>query len=85
MLYNIEFYTHYLLVLSQYVSTIVANVIRSNNYHDVYSNYGVQNPMNLVCEADMLLQGMVGGWAVIEASHTVSSGLNVTCHMLTVN
>ena len=31
----------------------------------------------------MLLQGMVGGWAVIEASHTVSSGLNVTCHMLT--
>ena len=36
----------------------------------------------LVCEADMLLQGMVGGWAVIEASHTVSSGLNVTCHML---
>ena len=30
----------------------------------------------------MLLQGMVGGWAVIEASHTVSSGLNVTCHML---
>ena len=38
--------------------------------------------MTLVCEADMLLQGMVGGWAVIEASHTVSSGLNVTCHML---
>ena len=33
----------------------------------------------------MLLQGMVGGWAVIEASHTVSSGLNVTCHMLSVN
>ena len=30
----------------------------------------------------MLLQGMVGGWEVIEASHTVSSGLNVTCHML---
>ena len=38
----------------------------------------------VVCEADMLLQGMVGGWAVIEASHTVSSGLNVTCHMLNV-
>ena len=31
----------------------------------------------------MLLQGMEGGWVVIEASHTVSSGLNVTCHMLT--
>ena len=46
----------------------------------MHSNYGVQNPMSLVCEADMLLQGMVGGWAVIEASHTVSSGLNVTCH-----
>ena len=30
----------------------------------------------------MLLQGMEGGWVVIEASHTVSSGLNVTCHML---
>ena len=30
----------------------------------------------------MLLQGMVGGWAVIEASHTVSSELNVICHML---
>ena len=30
----------------------------------------------------MLLQGIVGGWAVIEASHTVRSGLNVTCHML---
>ena len=51
----------------------------------MYSNYGVQNPMTLVCEADMLLQGMVGGWAVIEASHTVSSGLNVTCHMLTTS
>ena len=38
--------------------------------------------MTLVCEADILWQGMVGGWAVIEASHTVSSGLNVTCHML---
>ena len=25
---------------------------------------------------------MEGGWVVIEASHTVSSGLNVTCHML---
>ena len=36
----------------------------------------------LVCEADMLLQGMEGGWVVIEASHTVRSGLNVTCHML---
>ena len=31
----------------------------------------------------MLLQGMEGGWVVIEASHTVRSGLNVTCHMLT--
>ena len=30
----------------------------------------------------MLLQGMEGGWVVIEASHTVRSGLNVTCHML---
>ena len=30
----------------------------------------------------MLLQGMKGGWVVIEASHTVRSGLNVTCHML---
>ena len=30
----------------------------------------------------MLLQGMEGGWVVIEASHTVSSGLNVTCYML---
>ena len=40
--------------------------------------------MTLVCEADMLLQGMVGGWAVIEASHTVSSGLNVTCHILNI-
>ena len=38
----------------------------------------------LVCEADILWQGMVGGWEVIEASHTVSSGLNVTCHMLTL-
>ena len=25
---------------------------------------------------------MEGGWVVIEASHTVRSGLNVTCHML---
>ena len=33
----------------------------------------------------MLLQGMEGGWVVIEASHTVRSGLNVTCHMLTVD
>ena len=33
----------------------------------------------------MLLQGMEGGWVVIEASHTVRSGLNVTCHMLTHN
>ena len=33
----------------------------------------------------MLLQGMEGGWVVIEASHTVRSGLNVTCHMLIVN
>ena len=32
----------------------------------------------------MLLQGMKGGWVVIEASHTVRSGLNVTCHMLTL-
>ena len=32
----------------------------------------------------MLLQGMEGGWVVIEASHTVNSGLNVTCHMLTL-
>ena len=32
----------------------------------------------------MLLQGMEGGWVVIEASHTVRSGLNVTCHMLIV-
>ena len=31
----------------------------------------------------MLLQGMEGGWVVIEASHTGRSGLNVTCHMLT--
>ena len=30
----------------------------------------------------MLLQGMEGGWVIIEASHTVRSGLNVTCHML---
>ena len=30
----------------------------------------------------MLMQGMEGGWVVIEASHTVSSGLNATCHML---
>ena len=30
----------------------------------------------------MLLQGMEGGWVVIEASHTVRSGLNVTYHML---
>ena len=30
----------------------------------------------------MLLQGMEGGWVVIEASHTVRSGLNVTCRML---
>ena len=30
----------------------------------------------------MILQGMEGGWVVIEASHTVSSGLDVTCHML---
>ena len=30
----------------------------------------------------MLMQGMEGGWVVIEASHKVSSGLNVTCHML---
>ena len=30
----------------------------------------------------MLLQGMEGGWVVIEASHTVISGLTVTCHML---
>ena len=30
----------------------------------------------------MLLQGMEGGWVVIEASHTVRSGLNVTCYML---
>ena len=28
------------------------------------------------------MQGMEGGWVDIEASHTVSSGLNVTCHML---
>ena len=33
----------------------------------------------------MLLQGMEGGWVVIEASHTVSSGLNVTCHKNYVN
>ena len=33
----------------------------------------------------MLLQGMEGDWVVIEASHTVSSGLNVTCHMLIIN
>ena len=33
----------------------------------------------------MLLQGMEGGWVVIEASHTVRSGLNVTCHMLIIN
>ena len=33
----------------------------------------------------MLLQGMEGGWVVIEASHTVRSGLNVTCHMLTID
>ena len=32
----------------------------------------------------MLLQGMEGSWVVIEASHTVRSGLNVTCHMLTI-
>ena len=32
----------------------------------------------------MLLQGMEGGWVVIEASHTVRSGLNVTCHMLSI-
>ena len=32
----------------------------------------------------MLLQGMEGGWVVIEASHTVSSGLNITCHMLSI-
>ena len=32
----------------------------------------------------MLLQGMEGGWVAIEASHTVSSGLNVTCHMLNI-
>ena len=32
----------------------------------------------------MLLQGMEGGWVVIEASHTVRSGLNVTCHMLMI-
>ena len=32
----------------------------------------------------MLLQGMEGGWVVIEASHTVRSGLNVTYHMLTM-
>ena len=32
----------------------------------------------------MLLQGMEGGWVVIEASHTVGSGLNVTCHMLSI-
>ena len=32
----------------------------------------------------MLLQGMEGGWVVIEASHTVRSGLNVICHMLMV-
>ena len=32
----------------------------------------------------MLLQGMEGGWVVIEASHTVRSGLNVTCHMLKI-
>ena len=32
----------------------------------------------------MLLQGMEGGWVVIEASHRVRSGLNVTCHMLTI-
>ena len=38
--------------------------------------------MTLVYEVDMLLQGMEGGWVVIEASHTVRSGLNVTCHML---
>ena len=30
----------------------------------------------------MILQGMEGGWVVIEASHMVSSGLDVTCHML---
>ena len=33
----------------------------------------------------MLLQGMEGGWVVIEASHTVGSGLNVICHMLNNN
>ena len=33
----------------------------------------------------MLLQGMEGGWVVIETSHTVRSGLNVTCHMLINN
>ena len=33
----------------------------------------------------MLLQGMEGGWVVIEASHIVSSGLNVTCHMINAN
>ena len=32
----------------------------------------------------MLLQGMEGGWVVIEASHTVRSGLNVTCHILII-
>ena len=32
----------------------------------------------------MLLQGMEGGWVVIEASHTVRSGLNVICHMLII-
>ena len=31
-----------------------------------------------VCE---MLQGMEGGWVVIEASHTVSYWLNVTCHV----
>ena len=32
----------------------------------------------------MILQGMEGGWVVIEASHTVSSGSDVTCHMLII-
>ena len=35
-----------------------------------------------VCE---MLQGMEGGWVVIEASHMMGYGLNVTFNMLTFN
>ena len=35
-----------------------------------------------MCQADILLHSMEGDLVVIEASHTVSSGLNVACHML---